>query len=293
MKKQLALILFLVTGCMQPESGDPSREGAPAGVEDPDLLAGASSSTNWPSEDAGDSSHLLVSGHADSLLVLHFGTTSARKRISGQVSVFHAGIIPALDSIPLTVFPFQDADSILIRPEQLSIASTGGKDTLSFSVRVEIDTAQCLLIGFAFSRSGKTFLTSPYSRDPERTFPFSRPRYSFKVTVDSALIRFGGYSEGKSEWCFYIPGSPYFWKVGFDSLVEIGPVPNGIFPLRLLRISHPDGASNQNRLEVYEVLIKKVEPTVTQHSSFPVIRLGEKLLTASGMTSYSIRPGNL
>ncbi len=291
MKKLFAPMLFLLFGCMQPAGNDASLSTQDTGIQDPDLLAGASSSTNWPSEDAGDSTRLSIAGRADSILVLHFSNYRISERISGRVSLFPEGRIPALDSIPVLSFPFQNADSMVFLPEQFSRMQKGNSDSVLFTLRIETDTAQCLMIGFHYSRSRKTFLNSPFSRHPDTFFPLLRPKYSYKGMVDSSLFNFGGYSEGKMEWCFYIPGSPYFWKIGFDSIVEIGPIPGGTYPLRLLRISHPDGDTKRNQLEVYEVLIEPSAVMPGQNTRLPTLSLGERLFTSPSAASLSIRSG--
>jgi hypothetical protein len=274
---------------MQPDPTGPGPVGNDTPIQDLDLRAGASSSTNWPSEDAG-SIHLGVQGRADSNLTLYFRALFTPEKLSGRVSIFKAGVIPAIDSVPSKTMPFENVDSLTIPYELFEAIDRTGSDTVAFSIRVEIDTAQCLMLDFHYSRKQKNFIKSPFSLISGVSYPLLMPKYSFKGEVDSTILKMGAFAEGKTDWCFYIPGSPYYWKTRMDSVVEIGPVPSGTFPIRLLRLAHPDGDTKKNQLEAYEVILKKVDPDSAHNfKTSYVLILGERRLTTTAPSSFSIR----
>jgi hypothetical protein len=288
MKFLLAFALFLLAGCLKPDSTEPGKDVSKPRFEDNELLAGATSTTNWPPVDGG-SQPLSISGVADSDLVLKFIHVFSPISIPTRVSFFHGGVIPAIDSIPTFSIDFPAAESISIpRTAFERFAKRGADDTVSFTLRVESDTLQCLLLGFSYSIKDKKFTSSPFSAFSGNPL-LTKPVFSIHGAVDSSLAGSGPYLQGKSEWCFYIPGSPYFWKAGFADTVDIGPVPFGVFPFRLLKIIRPEGNPLKYRLEAYEVEIILISPGSKAYK----IQVGERILSFDSEAPISIRSENL
>jgi hypothetical protein len=289
MKLLSALALIILMGCLKPESANgPDKTLGAAPIEDNTLLAGATSSTNWPPEDGG-TQPISVSGRADSALVLKFRKILEPVSLGGRITVFKGGVIPALDTTPYFTVDFPISDTFAFPLAELSrLRKEGGSDTVSFTLRIESDTLQCLLLGFSYSLKLKQFLNSPFSVFSGKPFLMSENKYFIKGLVDSSIRNSGPYLEGKTEWCFYIPGSPYFWTAGFGDTLQIGPVPFGVFPFRLLKILHPDGNKSKFRLEAYEVKMS----LASFNSKTLVVNVGEQILSFESSAPISIRSDN-
>ncbi len=289
MRFLFALAVIALTGCMKPDSKGLEPESNEPTIKDMDLRAGATSSTNWPTEDAGHTP-MVISGRADSSLLLVFhNTQTTTEAIAGMVTFYQGGVIPALDTIITKSFAFQKTDTLHILPEEFQGMPSIGKDTVLFSIGIESDTLSSLIVGFAYSLKQKAFLRSPFSVDSTSFPKLAAPKYSFKGLVDSSLAKSGSSFPGNEQWCFYIPGTPYFWKAGFGSTLEIGPLPYGKFPFRLLRILASEGKLGRNRLEVFELNV--VEAPITGPGQIPTyyIKVGDQVLGIDVPTSLSIR----
>ena len=111
----------------------------------------------------------------------------------------------------------------------------------------------------------------------------------FKGLVDSSLAAFGPSEPEKTKWCFYIPGSPYFWQVDQVKLGDtlfVGDLPAGKYPLRLIRIKAQDAKHRMNLLEVYSMNMK---PLSTFSRSY-VAGVGDLLFSYEVPISLMIRP---
>ncbi len=289
MNRVLAFSILVLFGCLKPDTTGPGQSAGDNKIEDKTHLAGATSSTNWPQEDAGGL-HLGVQGRTDSNLTLYFRELFAPRTLTGKVSVFLGGTIPALDTIPVRRLTFSDQDSVIIPASLFLSLGAMDKDTLLLSIRVELDTAQCLLLGFTYSRKDKIFMGSPFSLVSGVSYPLLNPKYSMKGKVDSLSLNSSFPVSINTEWCFYIPGTPYFWKAGIDSILEIGPLPFGEYPIRLLRLMHPDGKASKEQVEIFEMNLGQV--IVSGQNSMPEWKLGEKILSSSIDGSISIRSNN-
>ncbi|MDQ3002151.1 MAG: hypothetical protein M3Y08_12940 [Fibrobacterota bacterium] len=289
MKHLSTLVIILLMGCLKPEkvNGPDRNLGGPV-IEDNNLLAGATSSTNWPQEDGG-SQPIAVSGRADSVLVLRFRKILDPVNLGGRISVFKGGVIPALESTPYFTVDYPVSDSIAFPLTELTrLQKEAGTDTVSFTLRIESDTLECLLLGFSYSLKLKKFISSPFSVFSGKPFLMSEIKYFIKGVVDSSIRNSGPYLQGKTEWCFYIPGSPYFWKAGFGDTLQIGPVPFGVFPFRLLKVLHPDGNKSKYRLEAYEVKMS----LVSYNSKTFLVKVGEQIFSFESTAPISIRSDN-
>jgi hypothetical protein len=288
MRIMFAILLFALSGCLKPESASGPEQNPNPLIEDPDLRAGATSSTNWPQEDAHPR-QLNVGGQADSVLKLFFRDLLTPYKLSGRLTFYRGGAIPALESVATRSLVFSDTDTVLVEASVFSSLAREGRDTVSFSIRVESDTAQAFCYGFTYSIKQKAFLSSPFSSASARSASVTNPRYYFRGKADTSLLSYGPSDHGKSEWCFYIPGSPYFWKVKIGDSLEIGPLPSGTYPIRLIRIIKPDASLNKSLLELYEVELFKTQIDSAHHEVEQIIRVGKKILSSEVPSSFSIR----
>jgi hypothetical protein len=244
-----ALVCISLMGCLSESGTGNGAKSDQSGIIDDNLRAGASSSTNWPNE--GNPVY-EIHGRVDSALVLHFLDVGAPAKISGKVTFYQGGIIPALDSVPSFEWPFSGTDSIEVPLNMLqdSLEVQGG-DTLSFSMKVDADGNECLLVGFIYSIHQKKFLRDHFSLFPESTHFLVKPEYSFRGDLDSLLPHLPPVT-GNVQTSFYIPGTSYYWKKGLVSPLDIGPLPKGSYPLRLIRISDPESGSG-SKVEIFEI----------------------------------------
>ncbi|MDB5102460.1 MAG: hypothetical protein JWP91_149 [Fibrobacteres bacterium] len=290
MKRILAISMLLVAGCLKPDATGPGRNAGER-IEDQNLIAGATSSTNWPQEDAG-SHHPYLKGVADSLVVLRiYDSTGIPMKVTGKATLYLAGSIPALDTTESTSFPVSNVDSFDVPLEALRRLNSAGKDTVAFSILFESGRNQALITGFYFSSTLKKILRSPFSEKPDLETHLIDPHYAFHGVPDSLLANVRLYPEGKVEWCFYIPGSPFFFKASPDTAITIGPLPNGRFPIRLLRLAQSDGGTN--RMEVYEVKMNYGPQDATHHTPYRIIEAGTRLFVFDTMSAISIRSNSL
>jgi hypothetical protein len=291
MTRLLLFAIFLLVGCMKPEStvgSDPEPKSS--GVVDETQRAGATSSTNWPTEDA-PAPRPKIKAVLDSTLTFQFLDTALNgiKR-SGTLVLYRSGVIPALDRPDSVVVHFEEQLSIKVSPINTLPFKPQDSDTIRFSVRVATDSLECLLLGFSYAIHDKKFLNSPFSSIPNSSYPMTSRHFSYHGKADSSLAKLGISDWGKDEWCFYIPGSPFFWKAEVGPDLEIGPLPFGDFPVRLLRISKTGAGSDVNHLETYEVKIRpKLPDGPNQGATVHSFSLGAPLLSMDVNPSISIR----
>jgi hypothetical protein len=285
----LAACLALV-GCLQTDpAGKGPDEPASTGIQDVGQLAGATSTTNWPNDDGG---RVLwrVMGVADTVISLTFtGDEGTHVPAAGSFTVYEFGTIPALDSVRRIQIPFGLADTVRLSPSAILHFFQNGRDTLRFSLGIAADNSEgsrCLLVGFTYSVKDGRFLASPLAN--HRDFRMSRSGFSFRGPTDTSLSKIGPSFPGNKQWCFYIPGSPYFWMVDPDSVLDIGPVPLGNYPLRLLRIIPEEGRQEKRRMEIIALQFEKV--FVPGGDSYSRIQAGETLLSIDVPASLSLRP---
>ena len=255
MRRKIAA-LYLVPallgiGCMLQDG--PGKGGVESSqVKDENLLAGATSSTNWPAGEDGSVEKILLEGVSDSDIHLEFKKqTGESVSLSGDLILYRAGTIPLIESPDSILIHFETTNTITLKSKVFLDRWKGSDDSVQFSLLVKSDTLQWLLVEFVYNRKSATFQKTPFSINSLRYA--STPRYSVHGWIDSSLSKLGFSITGKSEWCFYIPGSPFFWKTKPDTAIDLGPLPRGDFPFRLLRITQASDASGKNLLEVYEV----------------------------------------
>lgn len=283
----MALSLAMA-GCLQT---DPSGKGGdPSGnpdIRDRDLLAGATSSTNWPPDDAHV--RVAVNGTADSALTLRFHWLTERPKLSGRLRIFRVGPIPALDSVPELSVPFEDAESLFIGSDRLMAFL--GRDTGAprFALRIETDSGNCHFFGFEYSPGQRRFLHSPLSILATSSAVMYPDSSYLTGVLEPNLRKSASGGNGIPGLYFYIPGSPFFWKAGPDSTIGLGPLPKGGYPVRILRISDSETAQGTNRLETFAAIFTPVgEDPDTRRPVFSV-SAGEKLESVEYKGSILLR----
>lgn len=260
----LGLAGLSLVGCLvsDPATGPGAKKDS-AIPEDDGKIAGSSSSTNWP-PDVGDPRPITIFGEVTADVRIRFHRLSAEfpiefqvARCAGTVRFYRSGVIPALThQIPIE-FAFPEAESVTISSRQLdSIASRLDQDTLRFNLNIQSDTLQVWLMGFTYIAAEKKFTSSPFSNSSIES-GWLKPNTKFfkgNVLVDSLPA---SPLPGISEICFYIPGTPVFGKLKAGSQDSIGPLPEGKYPVRLLRISRASSQAKVTLVEAWEVHIAK------------------------------------
>jgi hypothetical protein len=287
LRKALLAACLALVGCLQTDpTGKGPDEPASTGIQDAGQLAGATSTTNWPNDDGGRI-FWQVRGVADTVLSLTFtGFDRKHTAAAGTVTVYEFGVIPALDSVHSIMVPFSRRDTLRLSPAAFLPLFKNGQDTLRFSLGIEAESNHCLLVGFMYSVKEGRFLTTPFNTIPE--FRMGHSGFSYKGPTDTSLSKIGPSFPEKNQWCFYIPGSPYFWMVDPDSVLDIGPVPYGSYPLRLLRIIPEEGRPDKRRMEIIAMNFVKVNPPM-QATIFQ-FQAGETLQSIDVPASLSLRP---
>jgi hypothetical protein len=283
-------------GCLQTEpTGKEAQESTD--IQDPDLVAGATSSTNWPAEDAGPHP-VEVFGTADSILTFAFkqspdsGGPALPIGFQGSVRLYRAGTIPVLDSVPTVSYPISRTASFQIAEEHLRPLISGEMDTLRFTVEFRSDSIRGLLPGFVYSLSRHEFLAWPPSINTEASVPLLDPHYRFAGVPDSAFQRVLSDTAGHPRFYYYITGSPYFWRHALtgDSLY-IGPTVKARLPLRCVKVTSHAGTEKSFTIEVYSLSLEKesVNDSLHHFESVDRFRLAGLLLRRSGQGSLTLR----
>jgi hypothetical protein len=274
--------LFLsaaLAGCMQ-DPGSPTPGGTSELPSD-NGVAGASSSTNWPEKHAYEDDELR--GSADSTLKLRFFRQSTPVSIGGKIVFFKSGTISALQPVDSLVWTFPETDSLTI-PLDLLKDSLGTSDTISFSMRVEEDSGQCLLDGFRYSFSQKKFSRNHFSDFPEETYFLVKPEYYYIGSTDSLVANLPTVN-GNSQTSFYIAGTPYYWKTGLTSEIRLGPIPRGNHHIRLMRVSDASGNGSQGKVELFEIIF-----TITRHDTPAGILFSQDFHLGSTLWTGDVSP---
>lgn len=280
-------------GCLQPESTGPAAPSPNTKeLEDPVLLAGASSSTNWPVK-IQRQFPIEVTGKVETSLQLHFHQFSVvtlqteAVRISGFVTVIPGSAIPALHPVKSVKWSFEDRDTLEIPLHLLDSISGMGQDTVTFTLRLDSDTEQVQLMGFGYSKKRKEFFKSPFSPASSVLFQFFSPRSSYEGWIDTATLleKIPGYLA--AEMSFYIPGTFFHWKIQLKDSLSIGPLPSGVFPLQLITVAPIGVAAEQSQVEIFEVILKR--QTLTGPFRFFI---GERLLSKRFPGPVPLLPDN-
>jgi hypothetical protein len=255
----LCLFSLYLVGCLSPDTTNSGTTGKESEtIEDNDLLAGSSSRTTWPPDIVGDTviSILLQPGKS---LTYHFRILDSLNnpvnfKISGKLTLFRNGGIPAIDSVPSFEFAFVDQDSVTLSADQLLPFAKKGQDSIVFNIRMESPHwGNSFLMGFKFHLARAVFSNPELSFISINSVFLIRGEKYFHGPCDLNTISSNLIGKGKSVLSFYIPGTPYFWKITPDS-INLGPVPEGLYPLRLLRITDMGDGLLGSEVEVFEML---------------------------------------
>jgi hypothetical protein len=285
-----------VAGCLQSE---PTAGGTTSGsgIQDPGLLAGATSSTNWPQEDAGFH-HIEISGTVDSTLTLAFmqklETTGMAKtvRLSGTVTVYRCGYIPVFDSVPSIRLKLAMTDTFRISSDQLNPLFPKDMDTLRFMLEFRTDSTMALAPGFFYSRKQGKFVDGSSIFSDQASLQLTDPHYKFAGFPDSAFSASLADTTENIDFYYYIPGSPYFWRHSFagDTLL-IGPTVSGSFPLRCVKITTHAGPKTDYSVEIFPLSLVKetVNDSIHHFEQIKMFELGSPVLQTFGQGTPSIR----
>jgi hypothetical protein len=293
----ISVFLLAVAGCLQSDPGADGGSASGSGIQDPDLLAGATSSTNWPQEDVGFHP-IQIFGTVDSTLVFAFkqkletGDLFRTVQVSGTVRLYRAGYIPVFDSVPFIQLNLAMTDTFRISADDLNPLFPKDMDTLRFTVEFRSDTALAIAPGFAYSRKLGKFVELPSAPSEQYSIFMVNPHYKVAGFPDSAFQAELSDSSGDVSFYYYIPGAPYFWRhsMSGDSLY-IGPTVKGNFPLRCVRIlSHVDPNTGFT-VDVFPLSsVKEIVNDSLHHSvSIQRLKLGSPILRISRQGTLPIR----
>jgi hypothetical protein len=279
-----AFAMAAVLGCMAADPAGPESNQTST-VPDPNQLAGATSSTNWPQEDVG-SKIVIAKVELDSQFRIKFlDTTGKSLAITGTVTAFAGKDIPVFRAPDSSKIPFTDAASISVSPSDLPGIGEMDGDSLVFTLRIQTDSQECLMTRFLYSKGQRKFIDFG-SPNFSRTFRMSVRKYGLRVVPDDSLPLTHLPNSERRAWCIYIPASPYYFLLDSAGIVEIGPLPDGGYPLRLLKIGEPEGKEGTRRVTVYEVRSGISRKNPNWNTS---LELGQKIDEFVTKSSISIR----
>ena len=279
-----ALAMAAMLGCMAPDPAEPGP-AEDTSVPDRNQLAGATSSTNWPPEDAG-SKTIGAKVKVDSQFrISFFDTSGGSLPLSGTVTVFAGNGIPVFHAPDSSRFRFTQSSSLSIPDSILPGKAGSASDSLVFSVRVDTDSLHTLITGYLFSKRERKFVDF---KDPRfsRTFRMSTHGYAFRVESSGGLPLSRLPDPAGKKWCFYIPATPYYFLSDSAGIIELGPLPDGSYPLRLLQIGEPDGPGGARTLRVFEIIQGTPSTNAQSKNS---LELGQKIDEFVTISSISIR----
>jgi hypothetical protein len=289
----------LLSACLKPDAvgGSPQVE-EPAEVLEPILLAGATSSTNWPEEPKHRTS-VTVMGRADSVITLVFARAREqsegydRVSLSGTLTLFDGSTIPALDTVPSATMDFADVDSVVIPVDLIHSLPAHGRDTLGFGILLKVDTTQCFIGGFLHRKSTGKIIHSIFPENPPSAFQLLAPRHGYSAEVDTAGVTHLFPPSPSAEMSFYIPGSPFYWRPEPFGSITLGPLSEGPYPLRLILASPASGDSSATHVAIFEVSVRKLQPGINgQPSKPPAFIIGRELASTVVSGRLRLRPAS-
>lgn len=235
-----------VLGCM---AVDPRPTSSP-GIEDVERSAGASSATNFPPPHAGTDFH--IKWEKGSELNLFFRQNGWSAKVTGNLTFYQFGGIPALTRPNSWKLEIRDTDTLRI--DSSVINHLGDKrDTVGFNILVEVEGYQAYLLGFAYLRRERNFTGNAYYENLE-DFPLDTLTY-YRASIGNAASLPPPPGNGESQLSFYIPGTPAFWKVDAEVVMNLGPLPRGNYPLRLMRITVLEKGKPECEVEIFKVTL--------------------------------------
>jgi hypothetical protein len=250
---------------------------------EPDRLAGATSSTNWPQEDVG-SNKLLAELKFDSTIGISFLDTLEKPiTASGSVSLYRSKYIPAFETPDSLYITFADQGSLVIDPLEFRKTFTDSADTIAFTMLIRVDSLQGLMHSLVYVVSTGKFSRLNYGHLSRITYPVSIPKFSVRGIPGSFLPKTTVSSNGKKGWCLYIPGTPFYFLINEGDMIDVGPIPQGDYPVRLLALGPAADDPKLQTLTVYEVKLTLVS------SFWPSLEATKKIFEQTTKSVISIR----
>jgi hypothetical protein len=283
----LAFSLFALSACLQT---NPDETGSVVDLEktpeDDGRRAGASSSTNWPNEFVHNQNKAVWS--FDSVLRIEFfeiprvaPAWDSSVRRSGTIYLYPGKAIPALDSIKPIFWNIDESSSFEIPIQKIRETAASPSDTIWFNVRLDLDSLHGWFQGFQLERRTGKLVETPFSPFPEKTVFLKFAWFYFKGSVSQVTSLLPPPPGSNPEISFYIPGTPKFCKAVTDSF-QVGPLPKGEYPLRIIRTTSLAGSVAGTLVEVWELNIKGQDLTAT-------FTLGEQVLAFQSTGKITLR----
>lgn len=272
----LSACLAFLAGCLGDGSIGAPGAGGDQGLNDDDLRAGATSTTNWPPELG--SRAIGIGSLADSVLTIAFriqgeaasDTLPSPVRLSGRASLYKAGIISALEAPRFAFLDFRDADTLRIRASSAASLLDPGEDTLFFNVRIETDSLGAWAFGYGYLRITGRFFQTAVSKQAENSIHLRGTDAVFAGRLDTAGAFPESAASGESILLLCIPGT-HFHRRLLDDSIEAGPLPRGEYPLRFLRVTRSTSGVPETTLEIFVAAMTRMNA----ESNFFRFRPGE------------------
>jgi hypothetical protein len=293
----LFVCFLTLFGCIQSTSSTDEVEKAKnQEISEPIPLAGSSSSTNWPPALGGLDS-IQVQIKYDTSLQFQFGIESRSielgaprpsfvpVKISGKIIFYKLGPIPAIDSVPTISENFINTDSFKLPGSVLNSFERNADDTVYFSLRMVSDSLEAWVFNFGYAPMTNSYFKTKDSVFTENPIILRTVSHYFQGYPDSNTWLSKLPPSNKTTYSLYIPGTPFFWNVNADT-ISIGPIPEGFYPLRLLRITQADEGRSGSNVEVFALNCEKINP---MRDLFYVFRPGPLITSLHSQKSISIR----
>jgi hypothetical protein len=300
-----AIMTFAMTGCLKTDPTGSQPDTQEPALEDNDLRAGSSSSTNWPTKsgDPDSSDQITVNVSVDSTMKIFFtypltvsielGSSTLNQqpppaKVAGEMSFSKFGVIPVFSAPQSISEKFGETDTIRVSPALLDSLVEKNRDTLYFNIQISSDTLHAWLFGLGYIKSSKRFFRTITAATPVNSTALKPTGKFFEGRFDSADGLFQPYPTGTTKVYFYVPGTDFFWKARPDSGVY-GPIPDGVYPLRLLRVTSGGASSGDTEVDVFEVNSISRPDSTKNYSN--VFLLGAQVLSKHLKGVVDPRPG--
>jgi hypothetical protein len=282
-----AIPVFALSACLQTDpSGPGNGNDIEEPVEDNGRRAGATSSTNWPTEFGNQRFKAIWS--FDTVLKIEFFNLSygfppveSHAEWNGTIHLYPAKVIPALDSVPSIEWNFEHTHRLEIPLEKINRLAAGKADTVAFNVRLDMDSIEAWFFDFKIQVSTGKIVETPVSPLPEKLSYLKQPRYFFQGSNTGVTSLLPEPIGKNAQISYYIPGTPEFCKAQTDSF-HLGPLSNRDYPLRLVRISDPMDGQGGTLVEIWELRI-------TGPAGSSIFSLGEQVLTLRTKGKLTLR----
>ena len=282
--------LVLAAGCMQTDPGPGKTEQSLP--EDNGRRAGATSSTNWPT-DLGKPLQVTIFAKPGPKLVLSFGKVNEDPelpaflpvRLAGTVIAYRATGVPVFKDLDTAMTSFPESDSAFLAPDLITKLLLPGEDTIYLNLNVLSDSRSAWINDIGYDKVSKTFFETEYSIQTRSKRAFYQGLDTIRGILDTQIPLPKPKLSGKSVLSFYIPGSPYFKSAQVDTL-QLGPIPDNVYVLRLMRVTYAGAGETGTEIESFEVQSSRIASDIIEY----VFKPGALVFSYQTQTTLTQRP---